>query len=144
MLCLGLLATGLVALLMLTIDLGSGAYQLAQLQREQRVLGNQRQALAEQVQAMQAPQDLARRAQKLGMVPAPNTAFLQLPNGRVLGTAAVATAPPKPVKPAATKVDAARATKKATKPKNATTPKKLTTTTPTTGKTTPGHRAAKR
>lgn len=96
MVCLGLLATGLVGLLMLTISLGSGGYQLAQLQRQQRDLANQRQALAEQVQEMEAPQDLAARARKLGMVPAPNTAFLQLPNGRVLGTAAAATAPPKP------------------------------------------------
>ncbi|MFI7589420.1 hypothetical protein ACIB24_20340 [Spongisporangium articulatum] len=110
-LCVGMLCTGLVALLMLTISLGSGAYTLTQLQRQQRDLSEQRQALTEQVQAMRAPAALAERAGELGMVPAPNAAFLQLPSGRIQGESAAATAPPKPApKPPTTtkKTDAAK------------------------------------
>ena len=43
-----------------------------------------------------APQRLARQANKLGMVPSVNPAFLRMPDGRVLGDPVVApgTAPP--------------------------------------------------
>jgi len=48
------------------------------------------------VEAFDAPQELARRAHELGMVPAPHTAFLTLPDGSIEGEPAVAVAPPKP------------------------------------------------
>jgi hypothetical protein len=96
MLCIALLGAGLLALLMLNISIGKGAYELTGLQRQQRQLTVEQQALAEQVEAFGAPQELARRARELGMVPAPHTAFLTLPGGSIEGEPAVAVAPPKP------------------------------------------------
>jgi hypothetical protein len=107
-LCVGLLGFGLLALLLLNISIGKGAYELTELQQQQRDLADQQQALTEQVQAQSAPQKLAAAAKKLGMVPASNPAFVHLPNGSVKGDPAPATAPPAPVKtkkPASEKAD---------------------------------------
>jgi hypothetical protein len=95
-----LLGFGLLVLLLLNISIGKGAYALTELQRQQRDLAETKQALAEQVQQVSAPQELAAKARHLGMVPAPNPAFVDVPDGRVQGQPETATAPVKPVKPA--------------------------------------------
>ena len=97
LLSVGLLGLGLLVLLLLNISIGKGAFALTELQRQQRQLTENRQALAEQVEAVSAPQKLAAKARKLGMVPAPNTAFVRLPDGTLQGTPVMATAPPKKV-----------------------------------------------
>ena len=102
LLSVGLLVLGLLVLLLLNISIGKGAYALTALQQQQRQLVEDRQALAEQVQASSAPDKLAARARKLGMVPNPNTVFVEVPNGKVQGKAEVATAPPKPAAKAGT------------------------------------------
>jgi hypothetical protein len=115
-----LLAGGLMALLFLNISLSRGSYQLSDAQAEQRKLAERHQALAEQIEAASAPQRLARRARALGMVPAPNAAFVELPRGTVLGRPAEAKAPPKPkAKPKATakKSERAYGTKSTTAPR---------------------------
>jgi hypothetical protein len=96
LLSVGLLGLGLFVLLMLNISIGKGAYALTELQRQQRQLGQDRQALAEQVEAASAPDKLAAQARKLGMVPNPNTVFVEVPNGKIQGEVEVAAAPPKP------------------------------------------------
>jgi hypothetical protein len=98
LLCVALLGAGLLALLLLNISIGKGAYALTELQSQQRQLTIQQQALSQDVEDLGAPQNLAARAQKLGMVPAPNTAFVNVPGGKIDGDPAVAVAPPKPVK----------------------------------------------
>jgi Zn-dependent protease with chaperone function len=95
LLAVALLAGGLITLLMLNISLSRGSYQLSDAQTEQRKLEERRQALQEEVQAAAAPQRLEARARDLGMVPAPNTAFVELPSGKVRGKPAEAQAPPK-------------------------------------------------
>jgi hypothetical protein len=97
-LCVSLLGFGLLVLLLLNISIGKGAYQLTELQQQQRDLADQQQALTEQVQAQSAPQKLAAAAKKLGMVPASNPAFVDPANGHVKGDPAAATAPPAPPK----------------------------------------------
>jgi hypothetical protein len=97
-LCVTLLGAGLLALLMLNISIGKGAYALTELQSQQRQLTIQQQALSQNVEDLGAPQNLAAQAKKLGMVPAPNAAFVNVPGGKVDGDPAVATAPPKTVK----------------------------------------------
>ncbi len=98
--CIALLGIGLVGLLMLTVSLGRGAYEMGALRRTTTELAEQRQALEEQIAAEQAPQALAARARALGMVPAPNVAMIRGSDGAVLGTpkaaaaAAVRAAPP--------------------------------------------------
>lgn len=98
LLSVGLLGVGLLVLLLLNISIGKGAYALTELQAQQRELAEQKQALSEQVEQAGAPQRLAKQARRLGMVPAPNTAFVRVPDGRVQGQPEVATAPPKKVK----------------------------------------------
>jgi hypothetical protein len=97
LLSVGLLGLGLLVLLLLNISIGKGAYALTALQRQQRQLVEDRQMLAEQVEAASAPDKLAERASKLGMVPNPNPVFVEIPNGKVQGKPEVATAPPPPV-----------------------------------------------
>jgi hypothetical protein len=107
--CLGLLGLGLLCLLVLNVSLEKGAYVLRQQQSDTNRLMGERQALQEQLAALEAPQTLARRASHLGMVSAPNVAFVRTSDGRVLGvptpgvlsrTRSVASAVTSAVKPA--------------------------------------------
>ncbi|GAB6897929.1 hypothetical protein [Kineosporia succinea] len=109
-LCVALLGAGLLALLLLNISIGKGAYELSDLQTQQRELAEQRQALSEQVEAEGAPGRLAAKAKKLGMVPAKNPAFIDPEDGTVKGEpeAADAPAPEETSKKPATKVDSSR------------------------------------
>jgi hypothetical protein len=97
LLSVGLLGLGLLVLLLLNISIGKGAFALTELQKQQRQLTEDRQSLAEQVEAVSAPQKLAAKARKLGMVPAPNTAFVLVPDGTLQGEPEMATAPAKKV-----------------------------------------------
>ena len=103
LLAVALLAGGLLTLLVLNISLSRGSYQLSDAQLEGRKLAERQQALEEEIEAARAPQRLAARARDLGMVPAPNTAFVELPSGKVRGRPAEAKAPVKPKPKASTK-----------------------------------------
>jgi hypothetical protein len=92
----GLLVAGLVTVLLVQMSLERGAYALQREQSQARVLGEQRQALQEQIQQLKAPQNLARKAAGYGMVPAPNPAFLRARDGKVLGVPAPGVAAPSP------------------------------------------------
>lgn len=93
---IALLGSGLVTLLLLNVSLERGSYELQKQQTRANQLEDQAQALREQLAALQAPQNLAVRAERLGMVPNPNAAFLRASDGKVLGvpTQAVASRPP--------------------------------------------------
>lgn len=67
-LCFGLLAVALLAVLVLNISVSSAQYQLVQLRSEQTTLTKQNQDLTQQVQNFDAPQNLAAKATELGMV----------------------------------------------------------------------------
>jgi len=94
--CLAILAAGLVALLLINIDLGHGAYVMYSLQNQEKQLTDQQEALTEQIAGAQAPDQLAVRAQALGMVPAKGLSFLRLAKGGVTGAAAPASPTPAP------------------------------------------------
>lgn len=94
--CLVLLATGLVGLLLLNVNLEHGAYVLERLQTRQQQLQEQQQALQEQLNSLQAPGNLAARAAKLGMVPDPGVAFVRAGSGKVLGVPSPVVASPSP------------------------------------------------
>jgi len=125
MLCVGLLGGGLLVLLLLNISIGKGAYALTELQTQQRQLADDQQALAEQVEAVSAPQQLAAAARELGMVPAPNAVFVRLPDGTVEGKPVTAQAPPKP-SPKARARAAASGDKQTSTTKSTSTDKKAT------------------
>ncbi len=94
--CIALLAAGLVGLLLLNVSLERGAYELQAQQKAETQLQEQQQALQERLAAVQAPQNLAAAATKLGMVRNPNAAFIQPGDGKVLGVPRKATAAPTP------------------------------------------------
>ncbi|UQA95991.1 septum formation initiator family protein [Streptomyces halobius] len=79
-----LLGSGLIALLLLNSALNQGSFELSKLEKETEDLTDEQQALQQEVDAYSAPDALARRARKLGMVPGGNPAFL-LPDGTVRG-----------------------------------------------------------
>ena len=68
MLCFGILAVALMAVLVLNISVSTAQYQLVQLRGEQSTLTKQNQDLTQQVQNFDAPQNLAAKATELGMV----------------------------------------------------------------------------
>ena len=88
-----LLVTGLIGLLVLNTVLGKDAFQLHALQVEGRKLADQEQFLTREVEALRSPATLAEKAAALGMVQAGPPAFLQLPDGAVLGAPTPAEAP---------------------------------------------------
>ena len=93
--CLALLGLGLFGLLMLNVSLEKGAYVLRKQQADTGQLMAQRQALQEQLAALEAPQSLEARARQLGMVNAPNVAFVT-GGGEVLGVPSPGVAPRAP------------------------------------------------
>jgi hypothetical protein len=88
---LTLLAVGLVGLLLLNVNLEKGAFVRRTQQTQIDQLTEQRQALQEELAALEAPQSLASKAVKLGMVVAPNVAFVRA-NGQVFGESSPAVA----------------------------------------------------
>ncbi|HVD23213.1 MAG TPA: hypothetical protein VNC23_08990 [Lapillicoccus sp.] len=139
-LCMALLAVGLVSLLMMNTALASGIYQLKDLRAESGTLTDQQEQLTQVVDDLRSPRNLADRAQQMGMVPAKSMAFVRLSDGTVIGeaqpaaaeqrlnvvtTAVPPPAPPPapatppataPATPAATSPDPAAATAPATAP----------------------------
>jgi hypothetical protein len=79
------LTVGLVGLLLLNTVLAQDAYVITGLQQRNAELIDRQQRLEQEVAKNSAPEELARRARKLGMVPSSNPAFLRLPDGRLLG-----------------------------------------------------------
>ena len=81
----GLLALGLLGLLALNTSLAESSFRLHALQGQATVLADREQVLRQEVEALQAPEALAARAEALGMVPGGPPAFLRLSDGAVLG-----------------------------------------------------------
>jgi hypothetical protein len=108
--CMLLLVGGLLALLMINTALGQGSFTLHDLQQRSDELGDQQQALRQDIDAQAAPQRLAARATALGMVPSQGAAFIRLPDGRLLGVAQPATAAPTPTVKAAAGKPASKGT----------------------------------
>ena len=65
-LCITLLAAGLVALLMMNTALASGIYQVKDLQATSGTLTDQQEQLTQVVDDLRSPRNLADRAQQLG------------------------------------------------------------------------------
>ncbi len=85
--CITLLAAGLVALLMMNTALASGIYQMKDLQATSGTLTDQQEQLTQVVDDLRSPRNLADRAQQLGMVPAQSMAFVRLSDGAIIGVA---------------------------------------------------------
>jgi hypothetical protein len=82
---IGTFGIGMAGLLMLNTTLQSQAFESRTLNRQAAELAYAQADLENQLDALAAPQELARRASALGMRPNPNPAFLVLPSGKVVG-----------------------------------------------------------
>jgi cell division protein FtsL len=86
-LCFGMLALALIAVLVLNISVSTAQYQLVELRATQSTLTKQNQDLTQQVQNFEAPQNLAAQATKLGMVPSTVKGQIDLSTLSVTGKA---------------------------------------------------------
>ena len=80
-----LLSVGLVGLIIMSTILQAQSFTSAELNQEADALETQQQSLAREVDRLQSPANVARRAIAVGMVPNTNPAFLRLSDGKVLG-----------------------------------------------------------
>jgi hypothetical protein len=85
LLVVGLLGGALVSLLLLNTVLAEDAFTLTKLQRGNKQLNQQRQALEEEIAREESPARLAQKAKALGMVQPSRPAFVDARNGRVVG-----------------------------------------------------------
>lgn len=96
LLVLGLLAGGLVSLLLLNTALAQDAFTVHDLTTRLASLSDRAQTLEQQLAVEEAPDRLAQRARALGMVPNPDPVFLRPSDGAVLGVPRPAPPPPAP------------------------------------------------
>ncbi len=82
---LTVLGIGLVGLILMSTVLQAQSFEAARLDRQATALETQRQSLSREVDQLQSPANVARRAISIGMVPNANPAFLRLEDGKVLG-----------------------------------------------------------
>ncbi|NNG39631.1 hypothetical protein HJ588_10150 [Flexivirga sp. ID2601S] len=87
MLCVFLLVGGLIALLLLNTSRAQQSFAIDKLQAKSANLTDQQQAISSQLDDLAAPQQLALRAQQLGLVPAKNVKYVRKADGKVLGVA---------------------------------------------------------
>lgn len=86
LLCIGILVAALLGALVLNTSMARGAYEAHDLQIDLAQEARTTQDLSTQISAHNAPGALAASARALGMVPAPELAFLRLADGAVLGS----------------------------------------------------------
>ena len=92
-----LLTAGLGGLLFLHTAIAEDSFRLHDLTARSAVLTDREQALEQEIAALAAPQRLAVRAKRLGMVRSENPAFIRTSDGRILGKPKAGVAPlPKP------------------------------------------------
>lgn len=87
LLILSLLGGAFVSMLVLHTILAQDAFVITELQRENRQLSQQEEALAEEVMEAESPEELARRAEELGMEPGQAPRFLDPETGEITGDA---------------------------------------------------------
>jgi hypothetical protein len=96
MLCLALLVCGLLSILVLNLSLERGSYVLAKQKAEISRMRDDNQLRTEELSSQRAPDQLAKKATKLGMVPNERAVFLREGDGKVLGAPTLAVALPSP------------------------------------------------
>lgn len=82
----------LASQLLLSIALADGAYQISALQIEQKELSRAQQSVTEELNVLESPQNLAARAESLGLVSNNSAVYLNLATGAVLGSPTAAKA----------------------------------------------------
>lgn len=88
--CALALAAALMGILFLNIQISSGQYRLTELTIQERALSQENEALTQDIEANAAPQNLAARANDLGMVQAKDVGTVQLSSGAVTAASGAA------------------------------------------------------
>ncbi|MEX0427476.1 hypothetical protein AB3X52_07595 [Nocardioides sp. DS6] len=82
-----ILVGGVVGLLCFNTSMQQAAFAENKLQEQATNLAARQESLSSQIQRLQDPQNIAARAQRLGMVIPASPALIHVPNGKVEGTA---------------------------------------------------------
>ncbi|MGG7463084.1 MULTISPECIES: hypothetical protein [unclassified Plantibacter] len=85
------------AQLLVSVSLSQGAYEITQLQGQQKELGRTTSTLTEDLNRLSSPQYLAENAQALGMVGNTVPSYLRLSDGAILGVPTPAEASTSPI-----------------------------------------------
>lgn len=80
----------LASQLLLSIALADGAYQISALQAKEKELARAQQAVTEELNVLESPQNLASRAESLGLVSNNSAVYLDLATGAVMGSPSAA------------------------------------------------------
>ncbi len=94
---LAVLSLGLLILLVLNTALAKGSFRAHELRVQTAELAQREQALRTQIQDASSSVTLAKRAKKLGLVPATTPVFIRLSDGKILGVPYAAGLPLDPV-----------------------------------------------
>ena len=89
---MAVLGAGLVGLVLLSTVLQAQSFEAARLEGKAATLEAKQQLIGREVDQLQSPANVARRALELGMVPNANPTFLRLSDGKVFGKPQVAEA----------------------------------------------------
>lgn len=95
-LCISVLVAALMAVLVTNITVSNRQYDLVSLKGDQLDLRQSNELLRQQVEHLQAPQNLSTEARELGMVNPGDIASIDLASGAVTGTATAADAEDQP------------------------------------------------
>jgi hypothetical protein len=90
-LMVSLVVLGVAGVLILNTKINENAFRLDSLQGQQTSLDLQEQQLKQNLAQLEAPGNLRAAASRLGLVPAGTPAFINLPDGRVVGVPQPAT-----------------------------------------------------
>lgn len=82
---LGSLSVIVFGQIIMNIALSSAAYELDALMQQEVMLQRQKQVLAQEINSLSSPQNLATQAHNLGMVSNNNLTYIRLSDGAVLG-----------------------------------------------------------
>jgi hypothetical protein len=84
-LVLALVAAGIVGLLLLNTAINTNAFTLSRLRDKQSTLDAREQQYKRDLADLESPGSLQAAATRMGLVPAGSTAFIRLPDGKVIG-----------------------------------------------------------
>ncbi|SCL23596.1 hypothetical protein [Micromonospora inyonensis] len=84
-LVLVLVVGGVLGILLVNTKINENAFRLEKLQQQQAKLDVDEQQLKKQIAEHEAPGNLTAEARKLGLVESDDPAFIQLPDGRMIG-----------------------------------------------------------
>jgi hypothetical protein len=81
-----LLVGGVAGLLLFNTSMQQASFAATSMEQQAAVLAGKEESLRMELHRLRDPQRVAARAKQLGMVPAPDPAFIRLSDGKILGT----------------------------------------------------------